>query len=825
VANRFTSAVKALFGRVEPLETEVARPHPQNDVATFEKATISLGPRYNPDDLVGRKGLSIYAKMRVDEQVKAVMNFKRDAITSRGWSFKYEETSSLSEEERQKRCYIFEQIVSRMRGSFVDGLNLIATGRDFGYSMTEKIYSDVTIDKQTYVGISEFRGRDPSSFEFYTDDWGTLTRVEQVVPFRRINVDMSRMIHYVHSPEFDPYHGRSDLREAYRSWFAKDRLVTLWLNYLERMAGGLVEARRGPNAQLLYGSPEYASLQEVLKNVHGAMGVIMPQDVTLEVHTPPTTDAYEKALVFFDLAIAKALLVPNLLGISHTGQTGAYSQSQTQLEAFFWTLNADASRLEACLNEQLFRDLGDQNFGDGEYPQFCFKPASVEHIKWIIEQWTALITGKAVIPTEEDEAHIRKLLEMPKRDEESTPLVDPVVEQQEARADDAQGFDQQMRENQDRRAEEEARRQAEAANEERYAATRRELADIKALIAELGKEKDDVAGTERKCGRAEGNGRVVPHGKLKVATEAQFSRAVQRVAFTVIEKQQDRMAGDLTSQVAGFTSKAVKKMLGTDEELAVLIDNDPSDIAGVEFTSLQKGKLKDIYRRSLASAWTLGGSLARNELERARGQRFVAMTDLRDKAADYFEANGFRMAGNVSDGVRALIQQELQNSVKFGRTPKDTRQVIWDRLVSRGFTSREAVLEVEDDAEVVRALKELWGASEKQTAAYLDTLSRTNLFEAMNEARYAEFTDPEMGDFVVALEYSAILDDRTTEICEALNGVTFAADSPEWDNYRPPNHYNCRSVLIPITAVDGWDGRESPSPTVRPQAGFGGTLQ
>lgn len=826
MANRFSRAAKALFGRVEPLEsdTEVV-PQPQNDVATFEKATISLGPRYNPDDLVGRKGLAIYAKMRIDEQVKAVMNFKRDAITARGWSFKYEDTSSLTEKERTKRCYVFEQILCRMRGSFVDGLNLIATGRDFGLSMTEKIYSDVTIDKQTYVGLSEFRGRDPSSFEFYTDDWGTLTRVEQVVPFRRIPVDMSRMVHYVHSPEFDPYYGRSDLREAYRSWYAKDTLVKLWLNYLERMAGGLVEARRGPNSQLQYGSAEYASLQEVLKNVHGAMGVIMPTDVTLEVHNPPTTDAYEKALVFFDLAIAKALLVPNLLGISHTGQTGAFSQSQTQLEAFFWTLNADASRLEACLNEQLFRDLGDQNFGDGEYPQFCFKPASVEHIKWIVEQWTALISGKAVIATEEDEAHIRKLLEMPKRDEKSTPLVDPVVEQQEGRADNAQAFDQEMRGNQDRRAEEEARRQAEAANDERYAATRKELTAIREAVEKIGKEQGGAAGNSTEVRPAGDSGRVVPHGRLKTASEAQFSRAVQRVNFAVIDSRQERMAGELTSQVASFTAKAAKKILGTDEELAVLTDSDPSDIAGVEFTSLQKGKLKDIYRRSLSSAWSLGGSLARNELERARGQRFVAMTDLRDKAADYFEANGFRMAGNVSDGVRALIQQELQNSVKFGRTPKDTRQVIWDRLVSKGFTSREAVLETEDDPEVTRALKELWGASEKQTAAYLDTLSRTNLYEAMNEARYAEFTDPEMGDFVVALEYSAILDDRTTEICEALNKATFAVDSPEWDSYRPPNHYNCRSVLIPITAIDGWDGRESPSPTVRPQAGFGGTLQ
>jgi len=33
--------------------------------------------------------------------------------------------------------------------------------------------------------------------------------------------------------------------------------------------------------------------------------------------------------------------------------------------------------------------------------------------------------------------------------------------------------------------------------------------------------------------------------------------------------------------------------------------------------------------------------------------------------------------------------------------------------------------------------------------------------------------------------------------------------------------HNCRSVLVPITQIDGWDGVESDEPTVQPQDGFG----
>jgi SPP1 gp7 family putative phage head morphogenesis protein len=821
MANLFTRA-RALFAKVPALEYDKGKTSaPVDDVATYERATISLGPRYTPDLLIRRQGIGIYERMRIDEQVKAVMNFKRDAITARGWTFKYEEETSLSDKEQDKRKRVFTEIFNKMHGSFVDALNVIATGRDYGFSLTEKVYSDVTIDKTTYIGLNMLMGRDPSTFEFFTDDYGILQRVEQVVPGKRITVNLGRMIHYVHSPEFDRYYGRSDLREAYRAWFIKQRVGEFWLQYLERMAGGFVMMKKTADSTMTYGSAEQESLQQVLINLHSASGIIVPAGIEPEVVFPTSTDAYEKAMVFWDLAIAKALLVPNLLGISHTGQTGAFAQSQTQLEAFFWTLNADTERLVATINEQLVQDLGDQNFGDGDYPKFGFKPASIEHIKRVIDNWKVLVDAKSVITSEADEEHFRKLLDMPKRDEDTEPLIDPLAAQVEDRAAQGQEFDQGMRERQQAMAEK-------AANDAKFAAVHSKLDMITQTLTRLQPSGDapHAHTTEGARSPADGSQAGKPHRHgPRTCTQVQMTRAEQRVAFSVIETRQERMAGELTGQVAAFTAKATKKLLGTDEELTKLIDNDPTDITGVEFTSLQKGRLKDLYRKSLASAWTLGGSLARNELERARGQRFVAMTDLRDKAADYFEANGFRMAGNVADGVRALIQQELQNSVKFGRTPGDTRQVIWDRLVARGFTNRESVLETEDSPQVVQALKDLWGASERQTAAYLDTLSRTNLFEAMNEARFAEFTDPELGDFVQALEYSAILDERTTEICEALNGKVFAADSPEWDAIRPPNHFNCRSVLVPITAIDGWDGRESPSPAVKPQAGFGGTLQ
>src|ERR1044072_9234793 len=135
--------------------------------------------RFNPDDLLGRKGIRVYQKMRLDEQVKAVMNFTRDAITARGFSFKYEDDSPLSQTQREERVKVFTKILRKMNGSFIDSLNVIATGRDFGFSMTEKVYTDVEIDGKTYVGLNMLLGRDPSTFKFHTDEWGILRETYQ----------------------------------------------------------------------------------------------------------------------------------------------------------------------------------------------------------------------------------------------------------------------------------------------------------------------------------------------------------------------------------------------------------------------------------------------------------------------------------------------------------------------------------------------------------------------------------------------------------------------------------------------------------------------
>ena len=889
-------------------------------VVSYERALYGalsqMAPRLNLDDLVGKKGLKIYKQMRTDEQVKAVCVFKRDAILSRGWTFEYDKESKLPDKEREQRVRVFEKIIEKMPGSFIDSLNIISTGREYGFSLTEKVYAVIECDGKNYIGLNSLRGREPWSFEFYVDPWGDLDRCEQLAGGSRIQVDLSKFIHYVHNPEFDIYFGQSDLREAYRSWYHKDACLKYWGFYMEKLGGGMLVGKLTQDSTITYGSTEYNTLTRILQSVKATGSVLMPKGVELEAVFPQNSDSFDKALGWHDLAIAKALLVPNLLGVSNNGGVGSYAQSQTQLDAFAWTVKADTDRLESCLNEQLFKDLGDQNWNDGEYPVLKFKPPDTEKLKWIMETFSKFLGQGAIVATEDDEKRLREILGMPPRNPDSVILASAQAEEEEGMAEKGKQKDFERQEkgkdnDKERNFQDDKRRALDPVlGQQEKEVKEKKKAEFAAMLREFGFNPDqerDKNGQWTKDGTTEAmqdhlerefDGAV--HGAQKLPREiadevmdavsstklsksmsprAQNAlravlngmknntgderlrgkdrseagrglwglaglpdprpaaprdarlpraRARARVDFKVIDHSQSVFSSRLSSEWSKIVVTGVTMMLGDDENLKKLLDDDTSDIGMIEFSGVTKGRLKKTGMMELREAWGLGRRHAEQEIRRTGHRRktkdMAHFANLRKTAEEYFENNAFRMASNVSDGVRALIQLELQNAVKYGKSPPQTRESIWDRLTSKGFASRDDVRETETDQGVIQALDALWVDDEDEAKHYLDTLARTNLFEAMNEARFGEFQDPALDGFVVALRYSAILDDRTTHICEGLDDRVYKTNSELWDRYRPPNHFNCRSLLIPITQVDvqagEWDGEESEEPSVEPQEGF-----
>ena len=122
-----------------------------------------------------------------------------------------------------------------------------------------------------------------------------------------------------------------------------------------------------------------------------------------------------------------------------------------------------------------------------------------------------------------------------------------------------------------------------------------------------------------------------------------------------------------------------------------------------------------------------------------------------------------------------------------------------------------------DQAETVRrvitegleqgqSLKQVMGSLEealpgKMGRARLENIARTEATTAYNQGRLAMFLDTE--GFIAGVEFMAILDARTTDICQHRDGLLFRLDDPAIRQNTPPLHYQCRSILspVPVTAL------------------------
>lgn len=75
-----------------------------------------------------------------------------------------------------------------------------------------------------------------------------------------------------------------------------------------------------------------------------------------------------------------------------------------------------------------------------------------------------------------------------------------------------------------------------------------------------------------------------------------------------------------------------------------------------------------------------------------------------------------------------------------------------------------------------------------------NTMTRTAVNHVANASRQVMYEENE--DIIIGIRYLAILDNRTTAICRALDGQVFPIDQGP----RPPQHPNCRSSTAPILA-------------------------
>jgi len=855
-------------------------------------------PEYNPDDLIGRKGYKIYKQMMLDEQVKAVVNFRLNSITGRKHFFRMPSQSDLPPDEAARRINIANNVLDQMPGTFKTYLDGIMSSMYNGFSLTEKVFKHIEIDGATYLGIDSLKTKPVDSFNPYFDKFDTLIKLVQMVDGADQKLDIDNFIHHVNNPNVHHFYGQSEIREAYRAYFSKDITIRFHNMWLERMAAGFVWAQPVNGVSLVRGSAEHSNLASALGSIRNHTALIMPANVELNIEHPSDTQAFERAIAMQDKSIAKALLVPNLLGLSEQGSTGSFAQSKTQLEAFLWDLDAAAMHLEEVVNEQLFRVLGEQNYSDGVYPLFTFRKLSMEQTKDIVSTWKDLVAANVVTSTDEDENLIRNYLDIPERmiedeiDDDgavaeptapdtalngaqvtsmlaiTTAVADGTLPKDAAvamiitaypiskmRAEDIinpieikevsneQGNEEAFEQGQQGRFGEAG--QIDEGGQDQGSQTRSEEdrgQDDQGGIGGTGRSggqfthrQDQAVGSRsqnpaNQCNHNAHNGgsssphvnrydhtgsstydannRPVKFAQNKHARRVQFS-AIDRNATLIHTTYTQDMGERVLAMTTALVADTVDEMNFEDPDMKI--------INKVRANSSDKRELNAIARRMLMESYELGSRHAKSEVDLARKslKTKVSFSHIELDAAKFYAAQSFIMAGGVSDKVEAVVRNEIMRGIQHTRSQQQVTQAIYDQLTRDGLIPADEVPAGFFNESLANTITPLYR---------LENTIRTSTFDAINQGRNDYFTDPILEGFVVAFEYSAIIDGGTTAICNELGNPDTPfirlVDDPIWDKYRPANHFQCRALLIPL--VEGDEYTLSPSdPENEPQSGFG----
>lgn len=257
-----------------------------------------------------------------------------------------------------------------------------------------------------------------------------------------------------------------------------------------------------------------------------------------------------------------------------------------------------------------------------------------------------------------------------------------------------------------------------------------------------------------------------------VRPDARFSREHYAKAFNL-------PPGDYHKKT---NFKAIENQLNSQEDLLMararpvireIFDKFSAKLRKMDVTKVNRlKKLEDLKlpKRELAK---FGKILEGSLIESFQESKQRAASDLNKENFAVQPADEF---------LRTLAEENFNfiNDWEFNVTKRARVEIIAAVKDGRPISS---VIDVLEEDEISKA------------AVATQRYSRTKFTEVMNKGRIAFFKE---SGVVSAYQYSAILDDRTTTICRGLHGKIFkAGEEPV-----PPLHFNCRSVLVPITQFE-----------------------
>lgn len=731
MADLLPAALRSFVDRV------LNRPVANQELAVSEDSMFrrwQLFP-YSPDKLIQRKGFAIFEEMVKDDQIAQCLAARKTLLLAPGWEVK---PADDSDEAARQAEFVRWNLEEAIEGSFHDDIWEIAGALEIGWSLSEKVF-DVVADGE-WAGLWKLKyikSKNPRDYNLDRDDHDNLkpdgiVRITQPQVGQRFPAD--KFIVYSYRKRYEDLFGTAVLRSLYDLWWIKHVLKRAMGVHFER-AGVPVATAKYPAGM---SEVEQNKLFQLVKSIRFESAAVIPKEVELAFTEARSKagEAFIEAIKHIDEQIVKTVLGQTLT--QSQGERGSQSLGRVHKDIMVMYAEELAHDIEVkVIRDQIVKCLIDYNFPDPLYPKLCFKPVAPEDDTQRVDAFLKAAEKGAVIPTEKDEAEIRKCLGFEEREPGDKPLAKPQAPEQPG---------QPPKPGQEQRPPE---REPEELAERKGPASRVDFVEALSVIEDVGVD-------------------------------------------------------DLMADLAPMLGEAVLDLAAQVERKRIVEDKDTKAIEALALKGM--AEMRAAIRDSLVRVARRGRKSAVAELSAARKQLNLADPQdvsrfLPKEVEKYFVDRSFTITGILRDQVMGLAKNSLYSSVKNGQDLREAiagLKAVLDPYIKQGSVDPEA-----------------------SGGARLETAVRTNVVDAFNMSRLETYK--ENGDFVKGLMYSAVLDDddRTREDHAAMDGRQYAIDDPIWDKWTPPNGFNCRCVLIPVTLADGdFKPSRQPPASVQPDPGF-----
>lgn len=733
---------------------------------------------YSPDELIKKQRFEIFDKMLTDDMIAQCVNAKKIMRLSSGYEWVPASTDPADVAVKDFIASMLETV----NGSWWETMYQMMSPMEMGWYLGEIVWTEIKTGPWAgKIGIKALKSKNPKYFNIVVDDFDNIIKVVGIsVPIYGTELPLEKFVVSSFQKRYENVFGTSQLRSLYQWWWIKQVMIRAMGVYMEKFGIPIPIGKYGPKMT----DKAQKAFMSALTHLRFEHAITMPNDAAIDFKeaTGKGPEGFLAIINHADTKIKETILGQTLTsGMGHSnsaasgGEKGGGGGSRALGQVHEDVLMMQLEYLGRWMTEGpiavLIKKLVDLNFsGVEKYPTLRWKDIEDQNLASSVQTYLQAVTAGVIVPAPGDAEHIREVLKFP---------VDAAQEKNE---------------------------RAKSPNS---------VKPIKVLPAPLADPRTfPTAGYHA---GAFNIGSYVPQNlsgsngfRSGAAPFAEVFTGVSRRAYSKYEGHTDfaEILSVLENDgVKAMGPKVAQALKASVDKLLAKVQRE--DIIGRKATRAVrtltlggKGELNSIFRDGLKGMAKSGMRDARGELRRK--VRILKHAELPiermapDEVLSYLENRALKATDDLDAAAEAAIQNELFNAIKMNKSFKDVVASI--------------------DIALDDFFDEVSGDGETMAGSRIETAVRTLTSEAYNEGRRSMFMDPDVRGVIAALQYSAILDDRVRPNHAAMDESVYPLESPVWDEWTPPNGFNCRCILVPITIFEEYEASDAPK--VHPDEGF-----